>query len=112
MSVPYSPYKIAGNLIFLAGHIHTNEEGKLVGQSIEEKTHQVMKNIGKTLKKAGSSFTDVTKTTIYLTDLNDYVAVNEVYVQYFKAPYPAREAVEVSKLPLGASVEISLIATK
>lgn len=80
--------------------------------SIKEQTHQVMKNLKGVLEKAGVTFADVVKTTIYVTDMSLYGDVNEIYGSYFSEPYPARETVCVKELPMGAKIEISLIASK
>lgn len=109
---PYSQAIASGNLIFTSGQIHLTPEGKFVEGTIEEQTHQVMKNLQAVLEAAGVSFKDVVKTTIYVTDLANYGKVNEVYGSYFSDPFPARETVQVMALPLGAKVEISLVAVK
>lgn len=109
---PYSQAIIADNLIFLSGQIHINSEGKLVEGTIEDKTHQVMKNLLQVLKATNADFTNVVKSTIYVTNMVDYGRVNEVYASYLTEPYPARETVCVKELPAGANVEISLVAMK
>lgn len=109
---PFSQGIIAGNMVFTAGQIHLDTNGKLVEGTIEEKTHQVMKNVQAILEAAGASFKDVVKVTIYMTDMTDYAKINEVYATYMSDPYPAREAICIKALPLGASVEISMIAVK
>ena len=111
-SAPYSQAIAAGNFIFTAGQLHLTPDGKLVEGTIEDKTHRVMKNLQAVLETAGVTFADVVKTTIYVTDMADYKKVNEVYASYFSPPYPARETVCVIALPLGAKVEISMIAMK
>ena len=88
-------------------------EGKLLEGTIEEQVHQIMKNLGAILKDAGVTFENVVKTTIYVTDMSIYGQVNIVYGSYFKdPPFPARETVCVKELPLGAKVEISMVAVK
>lgn len=109
---PYSQAIVAGNLIYTSGQIHLTPEGKLLEGTIEEQTHQVIKNLQAVLAAAGVSFKEVVKTTIYVTDLANYGKVNEVYGSYFSEPFPARETVQVAALPLGAKVEISLVAVK
>jgi len=109
---PHSQAIIAGNLIFTQGSICLTPEGKMLEGTIEEQIHQIMKNLQAILEAGGVGFADVVKTTIYLTDMSLYKQVNEVYGSYFSAPYPARETVCVKELPLGAKVEISMIATK
>lgn len=109
---PHSQAIIANNFVFTQGSIYLTPEGKLLEGTIEEQIHQIMKNLQAILEEAGVSFADVVKTTIYLTDMELYKTVNEIYGSYFSDPYPAREAVCVKELPLGAKVEISMIATK
>jgi|SRR3989344_1278993 len=110
--MPYSQAIISGNLIFTAGQIPLTSDGKLINSTTEEQVHQVMKNLEAILKAAGATFANVVKTTIYVTDMSIYGKVNEVYGSYFSEPYPARETVCVKELPLGAQIEISIIAAK
>ena len=109
---PYSQAIIDGNFIFTSGQIHLTSDGKLVQGSIEDQVHQIMKNLQAVLEAAGVSFADVVKTTIYVTDMSTYGKVNEIYGGYFSDPYPARETVCVKELPLGAKIEISMVAVK
>ncbi len=109
---PYSQAIISGNMVFTAGQIHLTPEGKLVEGTIEEQIHQIMKNLQAVLEAAGVSFSDVVKTIIYVTDMSTYGKVNEIYGSYFSDPYPARETVCVKELPLGAKIEISMVAVK
>lgn len=109
---PYSQAIAVDNLVFTSGQIHLNSEGKLLEGTIEEKTHQVMKNLKAVLETAGVTFINVVKTTIYVTDMNDYGKINEVYSTYMTDPFPARETVCVNALPLKATLEISMIAVK
>ncbi len=109
---PYSQAVKAGNLLFVSGQIPLDHEtGNVVTGGIELETHRVMKNISAILEAAGCSFGNIVKTTIFLKSMDDFAKVNEVYASYFTADYPARETVEVSKLPKGVNVEISVIAT-
>lgn len=110
-ATPFSPSITKGNFVFTSGQIHLRD-GKLLEGTIEEKTHQVMKNLQGILEKAGVTFNDVVKTTIYTTDLSLYGKVNEVYSTYFTESFPAREMVCVKELPLGAVLEISMVAFK
>lgn len=103
---------ISGDFVFTAGQIHLTTDGKLLEGTIEEKTHQVMKNLGNILEAGGVSFKDVVKATIYITDMSVYGKIVEVYGTYMTDPYPARETVCVKELPLGAALEISMIARK
>ena len=109
---PHSQAIIANNFVFTQGVIYLTTEGKLLGGSIEEQIHQIMKNLQAILEAAGVSFAEVVKTTIYLTDMGLYKTVNEIYGSYMGDPYPARETICVKELPLGAKVEISMIAIK
>ncbi len=111
IATPFSPSITKGNFVFTSGQIHL-KNGKLLEGTIEEKTHQVMKNLQSILEKAGVSFKDVVKTTIYTTDMSVYGRVNEVYATYFTDIFPAREMVCVKELPLGAVLEISMVAFK
>ena len=103
---------VVGNFIFTAGFIHLTPDGKLIEGSTEEKIHQVMKNIEEVLKEANTTMDDVVKATIYVTDISILPELNKHYITYFTEPYPVREAVCVKELPLGASIEISVIAKK
>ncbi len=109
---PFSQAVVKGNMIFTSGQIYLTPEGKLLEGSVEEQTHQIMKNLLVILEAAGASFKDVVKTTIYVTDMSLYGKINEVYASYVSEPYPARETVCVKELPLGAKIEISMVAVK
>jgi len=109
---PFSQAVQSGNMIFTSGQVYLTKEGKLLEGSIEEQTHQVMKNLKAILEAAGASFKDVVKTTIYVTDMSLYGKINEAYGSYFSEPFPARELVCVKELPLGARLEISMVAIK
>ena len=111
-TLPFSPSITKGNFVFTSGQIYLTKEGKLLDGTIEEQTKQVMENLKKVLKKAGVSFTDVVKTTIYTTDMALYGKISDTYADYLSEPYPAREMVCVKELPLGTKVEISMIAFK
>ncbi len=108
----YSQAIVDGNMIYTAGQIHLTLDGKLLDGTIEEQTHQVMKNLKAILEEAGVTFADVVKTTAYITDMSTYEKVIDTYGSYMSEPYPARETVCVKELPLGAKVEISMIAAK
>ena len=112
---PYSQSRMtASGVLFVSGQIPINPEtGKLLKGDIKNETRQVMENIGAILKANDMEFKDVVKCTVFLTDISDYKAMNEVYGSFFKEKiFPAREAIQVSNLPLGASIEISAIASK
>jgi 2-iminobutanoate/2-iminopropanoate deaminase len=109
---PYSQgVKTAGGLMFLSGQIPLDPAtGQIVAGDIKAQANRVMENLGAVLKAAGLSFSNVVKTTIYLVDLVDYAAVNEVYGQRFPQAPPARATVQVAALPKGARVEIDAVA--
>jgi len=109
---PYSQAITAGNFVFTAGQIHLNTDGDLVNGTIEEKTHQVMKNLKAILLASGVTFDDVVKTTVYITDSAMFGRINAVYKEYMKEPFPARETVVIKELPMKADLEISMIAVK
>ena len=109
---PYSQVIMSDNFVFTSGQIHSMPDGKLLDGTIEEQTHQVMRNLKVILEAAGVSFADVVKTNMYITDMSFYKKINEVYKSYITEPYPAREAIAVKGLPLGARIEISMIAVK
>lgn len=110
---PYSQAIQAGNLLFVSGQIAIQPStGNILTNSIEEETHQVMKNIGEVLIAAQFNHSHIVKTTIFLKDMTNFPRVNAVYGSYFAAEPPARETVEVSRLPKDVNVEISCIAVK
>jgi 2-iminobutanoate/2-iminopropanoate deaminase len=113
---PIGPYSQAiqhGNLLFVSGQIAIQKSsGKLVTSNIEDETIQVLTNVEEVLKAAGLNFSNVVKTTIFLKDMNSFPRVNEIYGKYFVDAPPARETVEVSRLPKDVNVEISCIAVK
>lgn len=110
---PYSQAVKAGNLVFVSGQVALHPQtGELVTGDIATETTQVMENLKAVLTAAGLTFDDVIKTTIFLTSMGNFANVNEVYGKYFTANFPARETVEVSGLPKGVNVEISVIAGK
>jgi len=111
---PIGPYNQAirtGNLLFVSGQIAlVPGSTDIVQDDIAAETHQVMKNLGNILSAASMNFGNVVKTTIFLSDMNLFAAVNEVYGSYFSADFPARETVAVKGLPKNVNVEISMIA--
>jgi 2-iminobutanoate/2-iminopropanoate deaminase len=110
---PYSQAVTAGGFTFVSGQVAINPAtGDLVTGDIATETTQVMENLQAVLSAAGLTFNDVVKTTIFLTKMSNFAAVNEVYGKYFSSNVPARETVEVSGLPKGVNVEISVIAGK
>ncbi|WP_419699815.1 RidA family protein [Mucilaginibacter sp. NFX135] len=110
---PYSQATVAGNFVFVSGQIPLNPvTGELVTTGITDEAVMVMENIKAILTEAGIGFENIVKTNIFLTDLGNFGQVNEVYGKYFTANFPARETVQVSALPKGVNVEISVIAVK
>jgi 2-iminobutanoate/2-iminopropanoate deaminase len=110
---PYSQAIMAGNELFCSGQVALDpESGELRGTDVAEQTHQALRNLGAVLKAAGMSYDNVVKTTVFLVDMNDFAAVNEVYATYFDASKPARSTVAVAGLPKNARVEIDAIARK
>ncbi|MEY5133073.1 MAG: endoribonuclease [Bacteroidota bacterium] len=110
---PYSPAIIAGNQLFVSGQIPLDPlHGTFKNDTIEEATEQVMENLKNIIIAAGFTMNDVVKCSIFLKDLNNFSAVNQVYSSYFGEIPPARETVEISRLPMDAIVEISCIAIK
>ena len=109
---PHSQAIVANGFVFTQGTIPLTIEGILLDAPIEEQVHQIMKNLGAILEAAGATFAQVVKSTIYVTDMSLYATVNAVYGSYLADPFPARETVCVKELPLGAKVEISMIASQ
>ncbi len=107
---PYSQVVKAGGFLFLAGQIPLTSENVMNDGDVVAQAHQVMKNLQAVLEKAGATLNQVVKTTIFLEDLNDFEAVNQVYAQYFQEPYPARSTIQAARLPKGARLEIDAIA--
>ena len=108
---PYSQGIIANGFVFCSGQIPIDPAtGELNTGSIEDQTRQVLKNLGAVLEAAGSSFDDVVKCTVFLQDMNDFAKMNAVYAEFFKAPSPARAAVQVARLPRDVKVEIEAVA--
>ncbi len=109
---PYSQAIRAGSLLFVSGQIALDPEtGKMIDGDLEAQTHRVLKNLGAILEAAGASFASVVRTTVYLADMNDFPAMNEIYATYFPSPAPARATVQAARLPRDARVEIDLIAS-
>jgi 2-iminobutanoate/2-iminopropanoate deaminase len=109
---PYSQATQFGNLLFVSGQIALDNQGNLHTSDIKTETHQVMKNLHSILKEANFSWENVLKCTIFVKDLNNFQIINEIYGSYFENNPPARETVEVSRLPKHVNVEISCIAGK
>jgi len=110
---PYSQAVIANGFLYLSGQVAINPTtGQLNQTSIQDETHQVMRNLNAVLLEAGFGFQDLVKVTIFLSDMDLFAAVNEVYGSYFTTEFPARETVAVKGLPKGVNVEISGVAFK
>ena len=108
---PYSQAIRAGDFVFLSGQIPLDPEtGRIAGDGIVDQTHQVLKNLGAVLTAAGASYSTVVKTTVYLADMSEFNAMNQVYADYFGAPAPARATVQAARLPRDVRVEIDAIA--
>ena len=108
---PYSPAIRAGNLLFLSGQVGFEPStGALVDGDISAQTDQVMRNIAALLKAAGTDFSHVVRTTVFLADMDEFAQMNEIYARYVVDPPPARSTVQVARLPRDARVEIDVIA--
>jgi 2-iminobutanoate/2-iminopropanoate deaminase len=109
---PYSQAIKTGGLVFVSGQVSLRpDHGEIVGSTIQEQTEQIMKNLGAILEEAGSGLDRLVKTTVFLTNLDDFQGMNEVYARHVGETPPARATIEVGRLPAGALVEIDAIAT-
>jgi len=110
---PYSQAVVADNTIYVSGQLPIDAStDEFAPGGVREQIHQIFKNIGYILEEAGYDFSDVVKTTVYLTDMKDFAVMNEVYAEYYSKPYPARVAYEVAALPKAALAEVDVIAVK
>ncbi|MBL7702461.1 MAG: RidA family protein [Ferruginibacter sp.] len=110
---PYNQAVMTGDMLFISGQVALIPgTGDLANADLTEETHQVMKNLQAILTEAGMDFSNIVKTTIFLSDMSLFAAVNEIYGSYFAGDYPARETVAVKGLPKNVNVEISMIASK
>ena len=109
---PYSQAQIVGGLVYTSGQIGIDPATGLVPEGVEAQAHQVFKNLTELLKAAGSDMSKVVKTTVFIKDMNDFAAVNEVYASFFEKDCPARSCVEVARLPKDVKIEIEAIAIK
>lgn len=107
---PYSQAVIAQGLVFTAGQIPLHPDGHLIEGDVQAQTRQVLDNLSAVLRAAGSDLSRVVKCTVFLADMNDFAAMNEIYGSYFEVDPPARSAVEVSRLPKDVRVEIECVA--
>jgi 2-iminobutanoate/2-iminopropanoate deaminase len=109
---PYSPAAESDGLVFVSGQIPLDAAGELVGYTAPDQARRSLDNLKSLLAAAGLDLSHVVKTTIFLTDMADFGAVNEVYAGYFSEPFPARSTIQVAALPKGAKVEIEAVATR
>ena len=109
---PYSQAIDCGSLVYCSGQIHVNPDDGSIPDGIKAQTQQAITNVTALLEAAGLTLDNVVKTTVFLADMKDFQAMNEVYGQSFTAPYPARSAVAVRELPKGVMVEIEVIAAR
>ena len=110
---PYSQAILKGQTLYISGQIPLNPTtGQLETENIEQATERVLRNIGALLTEAGFNFQDVTMVSIFMKDLSEFAAMNQIYAQFFKEVPPARQTIEVSRLPLDVNIEISCIAQK
>lgn len=109
---PYSQAVLAGNTLYVSGQIALDPAGNLLSGNIEKETDQVMKNIGAILKAAGMDYSHIVKCTIFIKNMTEFSNINHAYGAFFGENPPARETVEISRLPKDANVEISCIAVK
>lgn len=107
---PYSQAVLANAILYISGQLPINPKTEELIIGIDAETHQVMQNIKAILEEAGMNFSNIVKTSIFLTDMDNFGIVNDIYASYFSHNYPARETIQVAKLPKGANVEISVIA--
>ncbi|GAA0694710.1 MULTISPECIES: RidA family protein [Clostridium] len=107
---PYSQGITIGELVYTSGQLPINVETGAMPETIEEQTKQSLENVKAILEQSGSSMDKVIKTTVFLSDMNDFAKMNEIYSSFFTEPYPARSAVQVARLPKDAKVEIEVIA--
>lgn len=110
---PYSPGVLVDGTLYISGQIPLNpENNEMITGDIKDQTRQVMKNLGSVLESFGFNYSDLVKCTVFMTNMDNYKAINEVYGSFFDGNFPAREAVQVVRLPKNAEVEISGIAVK
>ncbi|MBO8138320.1 MAG: RidA family protein [Desulfotomaculum sp.] len=107
---PYSQAIKFGDLVITSGQIPLTPQGELVSEDVQEQTYQCLENIKNILEEAGTSMDNVVKTTVFISDMNDFPKVNEVYAKFFNEPYPARSCVQVARLPKDVKVEIEAVA--
>ena len=109
---PYSQAILSNQTLYCSGQIALDKDGNLKNSNIEDETVQIFKNINAILNEVNMTFENIVKSTIFLKNMDDFSTVNSIYAKYFKSSPPARETVEVSKLPKNVNIEISVIAVK
>ncbi len=109
---PYSHAVVANNMVYTSGQIPLTINGEVIGDDVAEQTKQVLENLSAVLEESGSNLNSVVKTMIFISDMNDFPIINEVYGEYFNEHLPARSCVEVSRLPKDVKVEIEAVALK
>ncbi|UBH15319.1 RidA family protein [Macrococcus armenti] len=109
---PYCHAVVVNNMVYTSGQIPLTLQGELVSDDVQAQTKQVLENLSAVLKDSGASLDSVVKTTIFISDMNDFPLINEVYGEYFHTHLPARSCVEVSRLPKDVKVEIEVVALK
>ncbi|MBR6351173.1 MAG: RidA family protein [Firmicutes bacterium] len=107
---PYAQAQIVGNLVFASGQIPIIPETGELAEGLEAQAHQAFKNVTELMKAAGTSIDKVVKVTLFISDMNNFAAINAIYAQYFREPYPARSCVEVARLPKDVFLECEVIA--
>ncbi|MDE0959718.1 MAG: RidA family protein [Planctomycetota bacterium] len=109
---PYSQAMVVDGWVYCSGQIPIVPKDGSVAQGIQDQTHQVLVNLQQVLAEAGSDFSEVVKTTVYLSSMSNFTVMNEIYAQFFEPPFPARACIEAAALPKGVQVEIDAIARK
>lgn len=109
---PYNQAVLVNDVLYISGQIPADADGNLVDGSIEDETHTVMKNLRAVLEEAGMDLSHIIKTSIFISDMDQFSRINEVYGSYFTSDFPARETVQVARLPKDVNVEISAIAVR
>jgi len=107
---PYSPAVSAGDFVFISGQIPLDKDGKIAGYTPKEQARKALENLAATLAAAGLTLDDVVKTTIFIKDMDEFGAINDVYAEFFREPYPARSTIEVARLPKDLHIEIEAVA--
>lgn len=109
---PYSVYRVCGDLVFVSGQLPIDPASGEIPSGIEAQTKRSLENVGAILGELGLNFKNIVKTTVFLSDIQNFAKMNEIYAGFFQAPYPARSAFAVKDLPKGAMVEIEVVACK